>query len=394
MSSHQLHTALATTLLFPTHNSLNVDLTLPPPTASDSRFHSEGLCGENLDRLFNNLPYYITLSCGGDIINSSLCGVFWNPDIPSNLVSPWLQPLSELRRMQGVQDTPGRYAEVLALICARRVPALAFLSVGAAISGLTVKILEQVNSGQPPLERHAFAWTGVPQSFMDLAGEGKYYETYFSKAYIKRGDCWRLRKLPPIVEEDLHYGIGPFTPWEPPGYGLLKNCPLRVLVHKDCDRHAIAYEGSTWCFSNNGILEDFGKGAISPHLFQTHLIEEREPFHSLQSLNSEEASIDATITSFRWVLDNGDGRPPENAYKDPWLSYIHETDSEPEEMSDIDSSSDGEGPRENANSANSSIAMDTWLNRTHTAVEGKEIDNGVLTNAQAVGELLKGIPGP
>jgi hypothetical protein len=38
--------------------------------------------------------------------------------------------------------------------------------------------------------------------------------------------------------------------------------------------------------------------------------------------------------------------------------------------------------------------MDTWLNRTHTAVEGKEIDNGVLTNAQAVGELLKGIPGP
>ena len=63
-------------------------------------------------------------------------------------------------------------------------------------------------------------------------------------------------------------------------------------------------------------------------------------------------------------------------------------------MSDIDSSSDGEGPRENANSANGSIAMDTWLNRTHTAVEGKEIDNDVLTNAQAVGELLKGIPGP
>lgn len=49
---------------------------------------------------------------------------------------------------------------------------------GAAISGLTSKILEQVLTGQPPLERHAFAWTGIPQSFIDLAGEGEYCETH------------------------------------------------------------------------------------------------------------------------------------------------------------------------------------------------------------------------
>ena len=46
------------------------------------------------------------------------------------------------------------------MISARRAPNFAYLSVGAAISGLTSKILEQVLTGQPPLERHAFAWIG------------------------------------------------------------------------------------------------------------------------------------------------------------------------------------------------------------------------------------------
>ncbi len=60
---------------------------------------------------------------------------------------------------------------------------------GAAISGLTSKILKQVLTDQLSLERHAFVWTGVPQSFMDLAEEGEYYETHFSKVYIRRSDC-------------------------------------------------------------------------------------------------------------------------------------------------------------------------------------------------------------
>ncbi|KAK3169307.1 hypothetical protein OEA41_008690 [Lepraria neglecta] len=136
--------------------------------------------------------------------------------------------------------------EVLALICARRAPNVAFLSIGAAISGLMPKILVQVKTAQPPLEQHAYAWTGVPQS-LDIAGEGAYYETYSEEEYIKRSNCWRLRKLPPLIHNGLHYKIGPFTPWEPPGRGLLKNSPLRVqriatdmLWHIEVRRGALA----------------------------------------------------------------------------------------------------------------------------------------------------------
>ena len=259
--------------------------------------------------------------------------------------------------MSGVRGAPGQYAEVVALICARRAPNVAFLSIGAAISGLTTKILDQVSTGQPPLEPHAYAWTGVPQSFMDIAGEGKYYEMCSSTAYIGRSDCWRLRKLPPVVDDDLHYGIGPFTPWEPPGYALLKNCPLRVQVHKDCDRHSLTYKGSTWRFEDGCTLDaNMGKDLVIPHVFPNRL-PERELLHDLQIPDNEDTSIDATIASFRWVLDTGEGSPPEEAYKDLWLRTIFEKDSEGDGTSVDIGSSASEGSQEIGSSVDGSMEL-------------------------------------
>ena len=206
------------------------------------------------------------------MIISSLCGVFWNPYIPSNLFSPWLQPLLDLKKTGVCTSAPGRYNEILAVMSARRAPNIAYLSVGAAISGLTSTVLEQVLTGQPPLERHAFAWTGV----------------------------------------------GPFTPWAPPGYALWKNCPLRVQIHRNCERHALAYKGSTWCFSNGLLLEDdLGRDSVIPYISKDRLSEDPSVSHDLPFLANEDTSIEATRASFRWVLDNSEGRPPEDAYKDP-----------------------------------------------------------------------------
>lgn len=355
VSRYQLHAALATALLLPTHNYLGCELALPRPEKRKPGFSAAKICGEDLDYLYSDLPYYITLSCGCDVINSSLCGVFWNPRIPGNLASPWLQPLWDLKEMQGVQGIQGRYAEVLALICAQRAPNVAFLAIAATISGLASKIWDQVWSGQPPLERHAFAWTGVPQSFMDIAGEGKYFEVCFSQEYIRRSDCWRLRKLPAIIDDNLHYGIGPFTPWAPAGYGLLKNCPMRVQIHRDCGRHAFAYEGSTWCFTNGlRLVNDLGRDSIIPHVFANPLLE-AELLSDLPPLVNEETSIDATVASFRWVLDNGEGTPLEDAYRDPWLHHLCDTDSDGDGMSVDDYSSAGTGSRETGSSVNSCI---------------------------------------
>ena len=136
VSSHQLYAALATALLFPTHNYLNVELALPRPTVSNRRPSSAKPCCEDSDQLFSDLPYYIILSYSGDIVNSTLCGVFWDPQVPSNLASPWLQPLMDLKGRKDMQSAPGHYAEVLALIRDRRAPNVAFLSIDTATGGL------------------------------------------------------------------------------------------------------------------------------------------------------------------------------------------------------------------------------------------------------------------
>jgi len=382
VNRHQLHAALATALLLPTHNYLDIHQNLPRPETRNSEFAAAKLSSEDLEQLFNDLPYYITMSCGYDIINSSLCGIFWDPHVPCNLASPWLQPLWDLKIMEGIQGTPGRYAEVLALICARRAPNLAFLSIAAAISGLTSKILDQVSTGQPPLERHACAWTGVPQTFMDIAGEGRYFEMRYSKAYIRRSDCWRLRKLPPTVDDDLYYRIGPFTPWEPCGSALLENCPLRVQVHKDCDRHAVAYQGSTWYFADGRLLEhDLGKDSVTPHVFPGPFLE-CEGLDHFRFVGNEETSIDATIASFRWVLDNGEGRPPEDAYTDRWLRCVYDSDSDDDAISVEGSSSASETSRDIGSSVESCMEPKAWIYRVSPKLKENDVEHGMLEGIQ------------
>lgn len=366
VSSHQLHAALATALLFPTLNSFKVNSNLPCPAAGNPKGSPAMISEEALDRLFDDLPYWITLSCGGEVIISSLCGVFWNPNIPSNLVSPWLQPLLDFKKTKICQSAPGRYYEILAVMSARRAPNIGYLSLGTAISGLTSKVLDLVLTGQPPLERHAFAWTGVPQSFMDFAGEGEYCETHFSRDYIQRSDCWRLRNLPPTVDDDLHYGAGPFTSWAPPGYGLWKNCPPRVQVHRNCERHALAYEGLTWCFSNGLVLQDdLGRDSVVPHIPKDCLSEDCGVSLDLQFLDSEDTSIEATRTSFRWILDNGEGRPPEDAYKHTWLLDIGDEDSESDEMSSYDDPTGGRSSN-HENSTDRTSKLKDWIDQMST----------------------------
>lgn len=65
--------------------------------------------------------------------------------------------------------------------------------------------------------------------------------------------------------------------------------------------------------------------------------------HGLESFDNEDMSVDATIASFRWALDNGEGRPPEDAYKDRWLRNIDDADSEGDTMSLYVDSSVSEG---------------------------------------------------
>lgn len=92
VSRHQLHIALATAMLLPTPDDSSCKAAIPRPEKRNTGLSIPRICGEDLEQSYSDLPHYITLSCGCDVINSSLCGVFWDPRIPANLASPWLQP--------------------------------------------------------------------------------------------------------------------------------------------------------------------------------------------------------------------------------------------------------------------------------------------------------------
>ncbi|MCJ1386666.1 hypothetical protein MMC17_009792 [Xylographa soralifera] len=336
----QVFAALAATLTFPTHNHHGTIVKLPFPTDMRGKndYNQVKRTVSNSVRLKDELPYYMALSCNHNVITSSLCGVFWEPDIPCNLVSPWLHPvMKEVPIREDIMNLTGRYHEILAIMCAIRRPKLSALWLGAVISGLATIILSFVKSGTPPLDPNAFAWTSCPQSFMDLAGSGLYSQTDASDEMIRRVDAWRLLYLPSIVDDDLHYERLPFTPWEPVGATNVQNCVARVRIHVRCPRHRLDYQNWTCQLKDGSKLQDQGFDMQPVQDFPkevglgTKTAANAQPPTVAVSLN-QDASRAASWEIFQWVVANGEGVPPsEPIYNDEWLrdDTISETSSLP-----------------------------------------------------------------
>ncbi|KAI4138338.1 MAG: hypothetical protein LQ341_004716 [Variospora aurantia] len=338
----QCFVALATTLTFPTLNHYGIVATLPFPTEMRGREEDNPvkLTAPDLVRMSEGLPYYIALSCNHSVIVSSLCGVFWEPRIPCNLVSPWLHPvMNEVPIMEEVINFEGRYHEILAIMCAIRRPKLSVLWLGAVTSGLAPRILKFVKGGTPPLDPNAFAWTGCPQSFMDLAGSGPYFQTEALGEKIQRADAWRLLFLPTVVEDDLHYENYPFAPWEPVGKTSAENCVARIGIHRFCSRHHLTYQHWAWHLGDGSTLVDQGlKTVPAQHSFQEVIPGIETPASVILPVVElplgQEASRGASWEIFQWVTANGEGIPAgELIYKDEWLrdESVSEVPSSPQD---------------------------------------------------------------
>jgi len=381
-SKEQFFAAFFAALTFPTHKQLDATATieLPLPIVAQSQVvpPSEKQSLNEYFSLSNDIPFFISLSCNHSIVMSSLCGSFWEPNIPCNLVSPWLHPvLEEIPKASKISEKPGRYHEIIALMCGKRRPRLSALWIGAAISGLVPRVLEFVRGGTPPLDPNGFAWTGSPHSFMDLPGLGPYFPRDISgNNYIRRVDAWRLLYLPVLEDDGLYYNSLPFSPWPPVGKTVEKNCVLRIRAHESCPRHRLAYAHWTWQLQDGSCLNDVG---FSPddtaHCQQTsHVQSQRNG--SLQYPNiplslSQDASREASLEIFRWVLANHEGRPPEPIYNDEWIAGCDESDECYVEAADSSSGTnppDDSGPclqgqdiHDNLISAPGSQVME-WIN--------------------------------
>lgn len=227
---------------------------------------------------------------------------------------------------------PGLYAEILAVICSICRPSICALSLGAVVSGLTPIILRRVQRGRPPLGPVAVPWTGCPQSFIDLVGEGPYVD---ANQQITRTDVWRLLHLPTTVEDELSYNYRPCTPWEPCGKLDTKNCALCVASHLNCTRYQLRYNRWNWELEDNQIIQNEGLSIVTAPVmldvgpFAVQKLREI-PHRPFDQEKSQESSWEASLDIFRWFVINGEGFPPEPIYKDDWLESLGHEDSDEE----------------------------------------------------------------
>ncbi|GMG00617.1 unnamed protein product [Aspergillus oryzae] len=110
----QVPIALTIAISFPRHRYYGTQVKLPPPRAHGGKtpFSTQAM-SPMWSQPKQDLPYYMTLSCSPEVMISTLCGSFWQPDIPCNMVSQWLHPVLE----EVLGDVPeGKCEEVIALI--------------------------------------------------------------------------------------------------------------------------------------------------------------------------------------------------------------------------------------------------------------------------------------
>ncbi|KAM6516676.1 hypothetical protein FALCPG4_014851 [Fusarium falciforme] len=251
----QVPLALAMALTLPLHNETASMVKLPRPflTRQDDQVASLS----SIEREYSNLTRYMTLSSNPVFLSSTLWAVFWEPGVECNLVSPWCDPIIDV-----VKPLVDRgELEMLSHVLALRRPNVAPLWYGIAACGRTktilaiVPFLQSLYTPVPsrPIPEVA-AWTGSPQSFMDLRGSGAYLQ---AGDQVARADVWRLRHECWDVEpEGAPFRNPPMCPWPPFGFIKADELELSVRLHMNCDRHQWVYLRWTWLLGNGAELAE------------------------------------------------------------------------------------------------------------------------------------------
>ena len=237
--------ALAIALTLPIHNDTSSTVQLPKPRLIRSQFMPRTQLAISKD--YCRLDRYMTLSSNPLFLSSSLWSVFWEPGVECNLVSPWCDPIvATIKPLIDRGDL-----ETLGHVLALRRPSIAPLWYGVTACGNTrsisaiIPFLQTRFSGIPsrPMPEVA-AWTGCPQSFMDLTGAGAYVQR---GNQVSREDVWRLRhELWDVEPEGAPFRNMPICPWPPFGYISDEELEIPVRAHINCSRHYWEYAGWTW----------------------------------------------------------------------------------------------------------------------------------------------------
>ncbi|KAH7176326.1 hypothetical protein EDB81DRAFT_897615 [Dactylonectria macrodidyma] len=230
----QKQAALAAALLIPVakYHHRPIELAIPKISHVVDHGEKERICPpmETEDKVqFDRL---MALSCSPVGSKALLASIFFEPDVTSNVCGIWLQ--GSLAFLNTMKD-PHALLQTLM----KRDPELGALWLGAFITGVHHRCLQEARAAWWKIDLNAAAWTETFMSFVQepvpaLAPDaGK----------LSRADEARLLYLC----HDVTYAVAPLFPFAPFGSTALFDTNLDVHEHAICGRHhCLGYAGFTW----------------------------------------------------------------------------------------------------------------------------------------------------
>ncbi|EFE44126.1 hypothetical protein TRV_01086 [Trichophyton verrucosum HKI 0517] len=239
----QAKAALVAALMIPTHAHTWTTFVLPAPklTHSNPPTVSSGSQCEVLDELICRIPHLMTISSACTVLDSLLCSVFFEPSVPCNLCSDWLEPIFPI-----LDSVDLRRATTMCMFQGASVQGW---WLGSAITGLDRFVLRETRRGTPYVNLQSWWWTQTPQSFIcfaysDPIGSSETLITREKETFLLFLSQKNWINTPP--------------PWKPPGRIVISDSHLAVQQHARCTGHSLRYMSWCWVTKKGEYLADAG----------------------------------------------------------------------------------------------------------------------------------------
>ncbi|OJD10746.1 hypothetical protein AJ78_08325 [Emergomyces pasteurianus Ep9510] len=265
------------------------------------------------EQIVSELDKLLTLSCNTRGLHSLLSSVFYEPGIPCNAVSPWLQ--STFTVLDSVKDD-----HLLAHIMMNRVPQVSFLWLGGIIVGAHKNVLQDGRFSLQPIELHAASWCDVTQSFLQ---EPVSQPPITNGALLRSDEC----RLLYLTQAERHTRW-PLARWMPFGTTALEDAEIEVRLHAQCTDHGLQYVDWHWACRNGKLLHPlYVKTTISARPPAQNLAINTPIDYEALNLEEESASENATRNIFGWLRIDGYPARERGISNHEWIN-LDESDNE------------------------------------------------------------------
>jgi Heterokaryon incompatibility protein (HET) len=358
----QCFAALAVALYIPCRGGIQNCLLPQPhlaPLTETRKDLSNSICNLEKDQA-KLLPYYMMISCNVRSMRALLHGTFFEPTVPCNLVSPWLEGAFTI--IDALVQSKDYFK--LANVMGTRQPKIAPIWLGAIILGMESQVFRHVRTGMSSIEMLAAAWTGTAHSFL---GPRRLIPTSYDGTKISRADECRLLYL---ADSEDHSRV-PTCSWAPFGDTEVSDADLEVQEHAVCSGlHCLLYESWTWnlCDAKDSPA-DKGFRFTDDDMDKTQeTCNQSLPLIRHQGYRlptSELLSENATRNIFNWLRPTGYPVREKNIRTHSWIDIDYDDDDDDdEEDSDGAGNSDEETPEEIFK-----VAIEDWLSKTSQSKE-------------------------